>query len=218
MDHSFQFFEPSDALTIIEHRLPHWSQAGTICFITWRTYDSLPASVLQSWHDERRRWLLQQGVQLDTYPECLQQLSPHMRKEYHTLFSGRWHQHLDDGHGSCELQRPEVAKIVADSLLHFDGSRYLLTDFVVMPNHVHVLASFVDEASLLNQCESWKHFTATQINRFLGRKGRFWQQDGFDHLVRSEEQFQFLRKYLYDNPVRAKLRQNQFVHYSKVLS
>ena len=104
---------------------------------------------------------------------------------------------------------------MADSLLHFDGDRYDLTDFVVMPNHVHVLVAFPDESSMLAQCDSWKHFTTTQINRALGRKGRFWQQDGFDHLVRSVEQFEYLRRYIAENPRRANLQLGEFRHFSK---
>jgi type I restriction enzyme R subunit len=92
-----------------------------------------------------------------------------------------------------------------------------MLDFVIMPNHVHVLASFPDEAAMLGECESWKHFTATKINRQLGQKGRFWQQDAFDHLVRTEEQFQYLRKYIATNPTKAKLQPGDFAHYSKAL-
>ncbi len=60
------------------------------------------------------------------------------------------------------------------------------------------------------------HFTATKINRLLGRTGRFWQQDGFDHLVRSQEQYEYLRKYIANNPVQAGLKPGEFVHYAKV--
>ncbi len=116
------------------------------------------------------------------------------------------------------MRSPVLAQIVAASLRHFDGDRYELTDFVVMPNHVHVLAAFLDEKAMLEQCESWKHYTATQINRHLGRKGRFWQQDGFDHLVRTAGQFDYLRLYIAENPNKAKLREGEFVHYSKNLS
>ncbi|MBI3823733.1 MAG: transposase [Planctomycetes bacterium] len=90
-------------------------------------------------------------------------------------------------------------------------------DFVVMPNHVHMLAAFPDQKAMLAQCESWKHFTAVPINRRLGRKGRFWQQDAFDHLVRSEEQFWYLRDYIANNPVQAGLRPSEYMHYSKPL-
>ena len=110
-----------------------------------------------------------------------------------------------------------LAKVVAESLHKFDGDRYELTEFIIMPNHVHLLAAFADEESMLKQCESGKHFTAHQINRALGQSGRFWQQDGFDHLVRSEEQFYWLRKYIAHNPVKAGLRTGEFLHYSREL-
>jgi type I restriction enzyme R subunit len=89
-----------------------------------------------------------------------------------------------------------------------------MLDFVIMPNHVHLLASFPDEKSMLAQCESWKHYTATQINRYLKRAGRLWQQDAFDHLVRSEEQFQYLRRYIAGNPEKAGFRVSELTHYT----
>jgi type I restriction enzyme R subunit len=101
--------------------------------------------------------------------------------------------------------------------MHFDGDRYELTDFVIMPNHVHLLVVFPAEDMMLRQCESWKHFTATKINQALGRKGQFWQQDGFDHLVRSAEQFNYLRRYLAENPQKARLRPGEYRHLSKPL-
>lgn len=83
-----------------------------------------------------------------------------------------------------------------------------------MPNHCHLLASFPDEHSMLDQCESWKHFTAREINRELKQRGRFWQQDAFDHLVRTEEQFRFLREYIAQNPTKAGLSRGEFLHWS----
>jgi type I restriction enzyme R subunit len=136
-------------------------------------------------------------------------------EKFQDFVSDRWNQDLDDCHGQCVLRRADLSAIVADSLHHFDGERYEMTDFVVMPNHVHMLVAFPDEAAMLRQCDSWKHFTATRINAILHRSGRFWQQDGFDHLVRSADQFAYLRKYIADNPLRANLRTGQFKHYSK---
>ncbi|MEZ6115794.1 MAG: transposase [Pirellulaceae bacterium] len=98
-----------------------------------------------------------------------------------------------------------------------DGEKYDLTDFVVMPNHVHLLVSFFDERAMLKQCESWKHWTARQINLTLGQTGRFWQQDGFDHLVRSEAQFLHFRRYIQRNPVKAGLQEGEFLYFSKPL-
>lgn len=115
------------------------------------------------------------------------------------------------------LRTPKLAQIVADSLLKFDGDRYELTDFVVMPNHVHLLAAVLDEEAMLAQCEGWKHFQAVQINRVIGSSGRFWQQDGFDHLDRSSEQFEHFRRYIADNPRKARLSPGEFVVWSKEL-
>ena len=111
-----------------------------------------------------------------------------------------WNDHLDACHGSCVLKRPALADEVSKSLRHFDGDRYQLHDFVVMPNHVHLLATFPTEDAMVLQCESWKHFTATKLNRLLKRKNRFWLQEAFDHLVRSAEQFEHLRRYIAENP------------------
>jgi len=97
----------------------------------------------------------------------------------------------------------------------FDGDRYELTDFVVMPNHVHVLAAFESEEAMLSQVAGWKRFTATQINKALARRGHFWQEDQFDHLVRNGNQFESLRKYIADNGPKLGLPPDQHLHWSK---
>jgi putative transposase len=188
-----QVFDPKQDYSVIERRLPHWSQAGTITFITWRTWDSIPDKVLRQWQAERAAWLQGHGINPteEDWAARLRQLDAKLIQEFQLMLSDRWNDHLDECHGACVLRRPELAKVVADSIRHFDGDRYQVTDFVVMPNHVHVLVAFPNDEAMLKQCESWKHFTATRINRILRRSGRFWQQDGFDHLVRSEEQFDY---------------------------
>jgi hypothetical protein len=56
------------------------------------------------------------------------------------------------------------------------------------------------------------------INRSLARKGRFWEHDGFDHLVRTEEQFTALRRYIADNPAIARVPAGPFIHFTKPLA
>lgn len=212
-------FDAAADVFIVERKLPHWSQAGTVAFITWRTHDSMPKQVLDQWFDERDRWLRARGINATdpSWRQRLDQLGRQVARDFLDAFWNRWHDALDAGHGACVLRQPELSKIVARSLRHFDNERYSLLDFVVMPNHVHLLASFPDEQAMLAQCESWKHYTATQINRRLKKKGRFWQQDGFDHLVRNEEQLQYLRRYIAANPEKARLRPGEFVNYSRPL-
>ena len=212
-----RLFDPEADVAIVERRLPHWAQAGTVCFITWRTMDSMPKSVLERWYNDRRAWLERHGIDpaRADWKQRLGELGRQTAREFLDTFWNRWHDALDAGHGACELARRDVAEIVARSLRHFDGERYNLLDFIVMPNHVHLLSAFPDEETMLAQCESWKRFTATRINALLGRKGRFWQQDEFDHLVRSEEQFLFLRRYIAENPRKSKLPPGHALHYSR---
>jgi putative transposase len=197
--------------------MAHWTQAGTACFITWRTWDSMPAAVIRVWHAERDGWLRQRGIDpaVSGWETLLNDWPIQQLREFRRFVSDRWSEHLDELHGACALRSRNLATIVAESLHHLDGDRYLLSDFVVMPNHIHVLAAFPTEDEMLAQCESWKHYTARQINKAMGRKGRFWGQDAFDHLVRSPDEFERLRSYIADNPLRAGLSPGEYLHYSK---
>lgn len=216
-----QVFDPEQEYAVIERRLPHWAQPGTICFITWRTWDSIPDSVLTAWLASRDDWLVRHSIDSRNpdWKTRVAALDDRLVAEFQKFIADRWNEHLDECHGACVLRRLELARIVADSLLKFDGDRYDLTDFVVMPNHIHLLAAFPNEAAMLAQCESWKHFTAVKINQKLGRRRtRFWQSDGFDHLVRSVEQFEYLRRYIAENPRRSSLPPGAYVYWSKTLS
>lgn len=212
-----QAFDPLQEHKVLDRRLPHWSQRGTICFITFRTWDSMPAQVVAGWRAERDAWLRRHGIDPASadWEARLRVLPNDLRGRFAGYVSDRWNEHLDALHGGCVLRQPALARIVGDSLCHFDGDRYVLADYVVMPNHVHLLAAFPDEDAMLGQCESWKHYTAREINRALGCKGRFWQQDGFDHLVRSAEQFDHYRRYIADNPARARLGPGEYLYESK---
>jgi putative transposase len=216
----FHLFDREADVYVVDRRLPHWSQPGAVCFITWRTCDSMPKQALDQWFEDRATWLQRHDIDSGDphWRNRLDRLNPALVREFLDVFWNRWHDALDAGHGACVLRQPDLANIVEKSLRHFDGDRYVMLDFVVMPNHVHLLAAFPDETTMLAQCESWKHYTATQINRCLSQKGRFWQQDGFDHLVRSEQQFEYLREYIAANPTKAGLKPREFVHYSKALS
>ena len=214
-----QFFERDDDFDVIQRALPHWAQTGTLVFVTFRTADSMPTAVVQKWHDERDLWLRQHHIDpsQDDWRLRIGKLEPSKQQEFQRRFSSQWHDQLDQCHGECALRDAKLAKIVADSLLYFDDERYELTDFVVMPNHVHLMGAFTSSAGMLTQCESWKHFTATRINAVLNRRGRFWQQDGFDHLIRSDRQFEYYREYIALNPAKAKLKPGEYVHWSRDL-
>jgi putative transposase len=213
------FFDAEAEFSVSRGHLPHWEQVGTVCFITFRTWDSMPREAIERLHTARAEWLRAKGIDA-TRPEWkhdVDRLPESDRTAFRRMCSSRWEDALDTGLGACALRAPHAAQIVGDSLSHFDGTRYVLFDFVVMPNHVHLLASFPELGEMRRQCESWKRFIATRLNRLLGRTGRFWEDEAFDHLVRSEAQFEHLRDYIAANPARAGLRSGEFVHYSKPL-
>jgi type I restriction enzyme R subunit len=179
----------------------------------------MPAAVIRDWQAERDVWLRRHGID-PAVPgwETLVQNWPIQRvREFQRFVSDRWSAHLDCLHGKCVLRRANCSRIVGESLRHFDEDRYSLCDYVVMPNHVHLLAAFADDEATLAQCESWKHFMAREINGVLGKKGRFWAQDAFDHLVRSPDEFERLRRYIAGNPQSAGLELGEYAHYSKRL-
>src|SRR5262249_10657565 len=98
------------------------------------------------------------------------------------------------------------------SLFHFDGERYWLADFIVMPNHVHLLVCLLGDTEIDRQCYSWKKYTAGAINAALGRRGRFWQEESFDHLVRGADEFDRFRFYIAENGSRAGLRESEYLY------
>ena len=170
--------------------LPHWRQDGVTYFVTWRTLDSMPKERVDAWFAEREEWLKNHPEPWDAKAE----------EEYYRLFPDRWEKWLDECHGECLLARPELRKIVEDTLRHDDGVKYRFKDFVVMPNHVHVLVTPLDAHTLSDSMQEWKSVSSHRINKALGRKGEFWQKESFDHIVRSAEQLEKFRRYIQNNP------------------
>jgi putative transposase len=208
----FKFFNPMQPVMITQGHLPHWDQEGATYFITWRTADSIPKEVWLRWRTERSAWLAEHGIDPDLkdWRQHVEELSEVLRKDFRR-FSKALEDEVDEGHGECLLRRKELAGIVADSLRFFDGARYDLGDFVVMPNHVHLLVGGLVREAMLKQVESWKKWSAMKINEALGRLGRFWQDEHFDHLVRSEVSFRKFRDYIAQNPKKAGLIEGQYV-------
>jgi REP element-mobilizing transposase RayT len=194
---NFQPFNPYEEIEATHRRLPHWQQEGTAYFITFRLADSIPQEKLTQWEAERKQWLA-------THPQPWDETAI---AEYSKLFSERRQQWLDNGYGSCLLKLPDVAEIVRSALLHFDGQRYLLDEFVLMPNHVHIIVKLLPGHDLSSVLHSWKSFTAKEINKAIKGTGTIWQDESYDHIVRSDSQLKFYRKYIRENPAKAGLKQ-----------
>jgi len=168
--------------------LPHLDQPGLVQFITFRLYDSIPAHVMESWRSE-----LQCELSLPaTDPRVVE-----LRK--------RIAEFEDAGHGACYLRDERIAELVQDALLQFDGERYRVLEWAIMPNHVHVLIETLPGYRLGDIVHSWKSFTAKEANRILSRSGEFWMRDYFDRFIRDEKHLASVREYVRNNPVKAGL-------------
>ena len=201
MDNCFTPFRPDPTFRSYRRNLPHWEQPGATYFITFRTADSLPQGRLRSLREQRDLW-----VKLHPYPWSFNEYQEYTSHLFASLDS-----YLDNGYGLCSLRQPEVSQIFVDSILHFDGIRYCLDEYVVMPNHVHLLVLLQANYSLERILHSWKSFTAGAINRYLGTKGTFWLDESFDRIGRTWEDLEDYRSYIRANPVKARLTSSEYV-------
>jgi REP element-mobilizing transposase RayT len=158
--------------------LPHLYKDGCTYFVTFCLSDAVPAKLGRRSHLEKN----------EEKPEDLARLSEPL---------------ID--RGSMVLQRPEIAAVVEGALEHFQGERYGLHAWVVMPNHVHAVLTPFHGYDLTGILHSWKSFTASTINRRLGSSGRFWQHESFDHMVRNHDSLMRFIAYTEHNPVAAGL-------------
>jgi leucyl-tRNA synthetase len=189
------YFSPLEDIDIHKRNLPHWQQETKYYFVTWRLADSLPAELMHDWQRQAETWRAARQ----------QPLSDADLSEYHRLFSDRIEEELDAGRGECILRDPRLAGIVEDAFRHFDGQRYELVSFVVMPNHVHVLFRLGEGEELTRVIHSWKSFTAHKINEVRGATGAVWQDEYHARLVRDEGHWHKLISYIGRNPENARL-------------
>jgi putative transposase len=213
-------------IEIKARNLPHWFQADAAIFVTFRTSDSLPVQVRLRLVEELRNWLAIHKLPIEFADSVFEAKSAKFdrifggldlvrQREFKKLTSQLLHRSLDESHGECLLRNRTLANIVAEAIMKFDGDRYDLDSFVIMPNHVHAVVQFRGGYGLSVVSQSWMRFTARQINNHIGRVGGLWQPECFDHIIRSDKQFQYLRRYIFENPSKANIPEGQYLYWSR---
>ena len=106
----------------------------------------------------------------------------------------------------------EARNLVLNHCLRDHGISDDLFAAVVMPDHVHLLLRALrDEHGwpflLVEIMQSLKGATAHRIHKLLHRSGPVWEEESFDHVLRSDESLEKKREYIRQNPVRAGLVQ-----------
>jgi putative transposase len=166
-------------MTYYARNMPHWQPEGRTIFLTWRLCGSLPtefAHELRKLKQEPGKQFLAADLRLDA-----------------AATGPRW------------LGEPEIAGYAEAAIRRgAELGQYVLHAYVVMPNHVHILLDPV--APLRRITNGVKGVSARDANRALARTGRaFWQDESFDHWIRTGAQFERIRNYIEQNPVKAGL-------------
>lgn len=219
---TFNAFDRNAEIALSHRNLPHWFQVGAAMFVTFRTADSLPREVLLRMKRELEEWLRIKKLPIEVassmfeaklanHEQLLDTLAITDRKLFRKLTDQMFHGALDECHGKCVLKRADLSTIVANAIVYQDLAAYDLDCFVVMPNHVHAIVQFRADCGKQIIGQSWMRYSARQINPLIGETGAFWQPEPFDHVIRSPEQFIYLRNYVANNPQKAKLRTGEFL-------
>jgi REP element-mobilizing transposase RayT len=160
------------------HRnLPHFDYNGLYQIITYRLNDSLPREIFE------------------------------MKCENETAKRKTIEKYLDEGYGSCLLTKhPAVANLVIDNWKNFDGQKYDLVAYVVMPNHVHILINSNKAFALEKILHSWKSYTSSKFKSISGQSQvPAWQSEYWDRYIRDEKHFAQAIEYIMQNPIKANL-------------
>lgn len=177
--------------------LPHRNSKNLIQSITFRLADSLPQSILRDIEDE-----------LKNTPTTKREIKK--RKEVE-----KW---LDKGMGSCALANPKMAQVLWNTFKYYNGDRYNLIAWSIMPNHVHVLIE--TEYDLSKIVQGWKSYTgrwALANNKKHDLKieegaKHFWKSEYWDRFIRDENHFENVVKYIMENPNKAKLSKDSVAY------
>ena len=184
-------------------RLPHWEKDAGLYFITFHLADSLPRPVIEK-IAERQRIL-----------DAAKRAGAHLLPEQEALIADfspvKLEEYFDRGAGACFLRDPRVGEVMADALRFWEGKRYRLLAWCVMPNHVHVVCRMLPGQALSKVLQGWKSFTARKANLILGRSGVFWQREYFDRLIRDGDELNRAVRYVVLNPERAGLNEWKWV-------
>jgi len=203
--------------------LPHYQPEDYAYFITTRLTGTIPKIVFEKIKNEYEQNL----KHLDGY-KCSKTKKEKYRELQKTKFN-KYEKILDTcKYGHKWLGDSKVAKIVDQAFHYYDGAKYDLIAYTILPNHIHlVIFPIVERKSSFAQkdinnqyiqnesgdsfyilskiMQDIKKFTAKEANKVLNRKGKFWQNENYDHVVRDEQELRRIVKYILNNPVKAGL-------------
>jgi REP element-mobilizing transposase RayT len=177
--------------------LPHWEVEGATYSMTYRLHDSLPLHVLERLREEREALTRQLtgGLREPTAIE---------RFDIEEAFALRLDDELHVERGECHLRYPQLADRLVENLQHFNGNRYDLFAWCVMPNHVHLVFRPFAGETLDRILHSWKSYTSHVASGIVGTT-TLWAREYYDRMIRDERHFCSSVAYVRNNPAKAGL-------------
>jgi len=104
------------------------------------------------------------------------------------------------------LQSERNAELLIDVLRsHVAERRFELHDFVIMPDHLHLLLTVFDEITIERAMQLVKGRFSYRLSHEFGHKGEVWQRGFTEEQVMNRESFERHREYIAQNPVKAGL-------------
>lgn len=195
---------PKTKKTFHRRDLPHLQPLGGTFFVTYNLFDAIPRRLLNNW-----------SIEFQNQKKVIRQLSKNSDLEIDNLskrFFAIRDKYLDQNpHGLNSLNTENLAQIVYDSLLFWNGKYLEMYCFCIMSNHVHAVFRLFDKTEveqpkyLEDIMQSIKRFSAYEINKILNRSGHFWQVESYDRWIRNDEEQHRIIEYVLNNPVKAKL-------------
>lgn len=186
----FRGLHPDLPVTVYYRHLPHWRQEGASYFVTVRLADALPQEKLKYLKQLRLQW---------------ERLHPPPRsdedwKEFAREVTRRVEAWTDEGYGACWFGDPRWAGDLRERLFHFQDVRYLVSCYVIMPNHCHLVIRPFDGQKLESILRAMKGVVARHINAAHGGAGALWQEESYDRMIRDEEHLWRVVQYVGRNP------------------
>ncbi len=104
------------------------------------------------------------------------------------------------------LQTERMGNLFVDVLRSYvTAGKFKVHDFVVMPNHVHILMTIPGALSLEKAMQFVKGSFSFRAGKELGFRGDVWQRGFSDEQVNNDQSFRWHRAYIENNPVKAGL-------------
>ncbi|HEY4052900.1 MAG TPA: transposase [Terriglobales bacterium] len=107
------------------------------------------------------------------------------------------------------FRNPQAAELMMDVLAHYGEQRkYVMHEFVIMPDHLHLLLTPAADISLERAVQLIKGGFSYRLSKAVfanAKRGLVWQESFTNHRIRDDRDYKHHAEYIRTNPGRARL-------------